>query len=228
MQNLLSRLYHTWRYRRRIVQQNFKAKTVAEIFTETYQNRYWKSRESVSGAGAEMAQTRVLREALPTLLREFKVKTLLDLPCGDFNWMQHVDLRGIRYTGGDIVEELVQQNRQRFGNADRSFVCLDILADPLPDADLVLIRDCLVHFSFAHIEQALANIRRSNIRYLLTTSFPDRDQNEDIQTGYWRPLNLQKAPFSFPAPLICLNEKCTEAKGAFADKSLCLWEQSQI
>jgi hypothetical protein len=88
----------------------------------------------------------------------------------------------------------------------------------------VLIRDCLVHFSYAHIEQALANLKRSKIRYLLTTSFPAVEKNEDIQTGYWRPLNLQKAPFFFPPPLASLNEECTEAKGAFSDKSLCLWE----
>lgn len=222
-QKILQR-YRAWRYQRIISQQDFRSKTVAEIFTETFQNRYWKSKESVSGVGSELGQTEVLRVKLPHLLRQFEVQSLLDLPCGDFNWMQHVDLQGIHYTGGDIVEALVEQNQAQYGNAQRTFLHLDLLKDALPDVDCVLIRDCLVHFSYAHIEQAMANLKKSNIKYLLTTSFPTAEKNEDIQTGYWRPLNLQKAPFFFPEPVAVLLEECTEAKGAFSDKSLCMWE----
>ena len=29
---------------------------------------------------------------------------MLDVPCGDFRWMAHVDLSGIIYIGGDIIE----------------------------------------------------------------------------------------------------------------------------
>lgn len=216
--------YRAWRYRRSIEQQNFASKTVAEIFTETFHKRYWRSKESVSGRGAELRQTEVLRTELPALLRQFGIRSLLDLPCGDFNWMQHVDLQGIRYTGGDIVEALVAQNQERYGNTRRNFLRLDLLTDALPDADCILVRDCLVHFSLAHIEQALANLKKNNITYLLTTSFPGTKKNEDIQTGHWRTLNLQLAPFFFPEPLACLNEGCTEENGAFADKSLCLWK----
>lgn len=217
------RAYRAWRYQRSISRQRFSSKSVKEIFTETFEKRYWKSRESVSGVGSELEQTAELRTALPALLQQYQIRSLLDLPCGDFNWMQHVNLSGIQYTGGDIVETIVRQNQAKYASPNRHFVHLDLLNDELPTADCVLIRDCLVHFSLAHIEQALANLKRSKIKYLLTTSFPARTHNEDIQTGYWRPINLQKAPFNFPEPLFCLNERCTEAKGAFADKSLCLW-----
>lgn len=221
--NLLYR-YRAWRYKRSIGRQNFAAKSVEEIFTETFRNRYWKSRESVSGRGAELNQTAILRAELPALLHRHGIRSLLDLPCGDFNWMQHVDLQSIRYTGGDIVESLVAQNRAKYGNEHRTFLHLDLLTDVLPDADCILVRDCLVHFSFAHIRQALDNLKKSNITYLLTTSFPNTEKNENIQTGHWRTINLQKAPFFFPEPLACLNEGCTEENGAFADKSLCLWK----
>lgn len=216
--------YRAWQYKRSIGRQDFASKTVGEIFTETFRNRYWRSSESVSGRGAELTQTEVLRAELPSLLRRYGIRSLLDLPCGDFNWMQHVDLQDIRYTGADIVEALVAQNQARYGNARRTFLHLDLLTDALPDADCILVRDCLVHFSLAHIGQALDNLKKSNITYLLTTSFPDTKKNEDIQTGHWRPINLQQAPFFFPEPLFCLNEACTEENGAFADKSLCLWK----
>lgn len=220
----LLQFYRDWRYQRIVASRQFSTKTVSEIFTETYRNRYWKSRESVSGQGSELAQTVVLRAALPSLLQAYHIRSLLDVPCGDFNWMQCVDLSGIRYTGGDIVADIVAQNQLKYGAAERSFQTLDLLSDTLPQADCILVRDCLVHFSFRHIELALANIRKSRIPYLLTTSFPEHEQNEDIQTGFWRPLNLQKAPFFFPEPLFCLNEGSLEGKGLFSDKSLCLWK----
>ncbi len=220
--------YRSWQYNRIIAQRRFESKTVAEIFTETFRNRYWKSKESVSGMGSELGQTGLIRAALPILFRQYNIRSLLDLPCGDFNWMQHVDLQGIQYTGGDIVAALVQRNQAQFGAPKRSFVQLDLLTDPLPAADCIMLRDCLVHFSLTHIEQALSNIRSSNIPYLLTTSFPQVEQNEDIQTGYWRPLNLQKAPFFFPPPLVILADAGANAGRAYADKSLCLWETAAV
>lgn len=218
--------YRDWNYRRIIARQQFSAKTVEEIFTETFRNRYWRSKESVSGMGSELSQTESLRSKLATLLRDYGIRSLLDLPCGDFNWMQQVDLAGIHYTGGDIVEALITQNQKLYGNDQRKFLHLDLLTDALPEVDCILVRDCLVHFSLAHIEQALDNLKRSKIRYLLATSFQRVETNEDIQTGYWRPLNLQKAPFFFPEPLVVLDDSGSKGKGAVRDKGLCFWDLS--
>jgi hypothetical protein len=35
------------------------------------------------------------------------VKSLLDIPCGDFHWMRRVNLQGLSYVGADIVRELI-------------------------------------------------------------------------------------------------------------------------
>ncbi len=220
--------YRAWQYQRTISRFDFEGKPVAQIFSETYHNRYWKSKESVSGRGSELGQTTHLRSELPLLLRKFEVRSFLDLPCGDFNWMQHVDLGGITYIGADIVPELVARNQEKYTQEGRSFRHLDLLTDPLPKADCVLVRDCLVHLSFEHIEQALANIKKSGAIYLLATTFPNLAANEDIQTGYWRPLNLQKAPIALPTPLYLFNEGCTESNGAFSDKSLGLFRVEDL
>jgi glycosyltransferase involved in cell wall biosynthesis len=81
-----------------------------------------------------------------------------------------------------------------------------------------------VHLSLHDIEAAIANIIRSGSRYLLTTTFPSRDTNHDIETGQWRPLNLERPPFSFPAPIRLIDEHCGEWGGQWADKCLGLWE----
>jgi hypothetical protein len=54
------------------------------------------------------------------------------------------------------------------------------------------------------------------------------DQNLDITTGDWRIINLEKAPFNLPEPIKIINEKCTEANGSYADKSLGLWKLQQL
>ena len=45
--------------------------------------------------------------------------SLLDAPCGDFNWMRHVPLGGVSYTGADVVPELIARNRRDYGRDGR-------------------------------------------------------------------------------------------------------------
>ena len=156
------------------------------------------------------------------MLEEIGAHSLLDIPCGDFRWLSEVPL-GVSYIGGDIVSALVDANNQRFGTESRRFLQLDLTTSSLPQADVVLCRDCLVHLSFANIHQALANIRKSGAKYLLMTNFPEIAVNLDISDGDWRPLNFELAPFHFPPPLRTIDEKCSEGDGAYRDKSLALW-----
>jgi hypothetical protein len=200
-------------------------KSREEVFEFIHQNSFWGSAESVSGVGSEYAATHQLRQAIPILLRSIGARSLLDIPCGDFGWMSHVDLGGITYTGADIVEALVNQNRARYAGSPLSptFLKLDITRDPLPPHDVVFCRDCLVHLQTADVFRAFQNLKRSGSKYLLTTTFTGLTVNVDIPTGDWRPLNFEKAPFLLPPPVDCIVEGCTEVGGAFADKSLGLW-----
>jgi len=100
--------------------------------------------------------------------------------------------------------------------------------DSLPSADVILCRDCLVHFAFADIWRALRNFRASGARYLLTTTFLEHEQNEDIEDGDWRMLNLRRPPFDFAAPFDVLIEGCVEGDGAYADKALGLWRIADL
>ncbi|RME37286.1 MAG: class I SAM-dependent methyltransferase [Planctomycetota bacterium] len=196
------------------------------IFGRIYRRGGWGAAASRSGAGSTLQQTRRVREALPGLIERLGVVSLLDVPCGDFHWLQHVSLPLERYIGGDVVPELIRANRERFGSRTHEFRVLDITRDPLPQADLVLCRDLLVHFSYRDIRRALENLRRSGSRYLLTTTFPDHPENRDIVTGSWRPIHLEKPPFLFPPPLEVLREGHDDPR--FADKSLGLWRIADL
>lgn len=198
------------------------------IFTDIVKMNAWHGADSVSGTGSDDIQTQKIIKGLPELFKEFRIRSVLDIPCGDFHWMKKVDLEGIQYIGGDIVKEMVKNDSESYEKENVRFAHLDLIKDNLPKSDIILCRDCLVHLSFADIKKALKNICGSGSTYLLTTTFTDRKNNENIRTGKWRPLNFLLPPFNFPAPVKIINEECTEQDGKYSDKSLGLWKIEDI
>jgi SAM-dependent methyltransferase len=195
-------------------------------FTRKYLSNAWNSPESRSGPGSTLQNTTVLRRELPKLLQQFHIKRLLDIPCGDFHWMKETELDLEEYIGADVVEEIIGVNRLKYSAQNRRFVVLDITDTALPKVDLIVCRDCLVHFDFRHIRSALKRIVESGSTFFLSTTFTTRDRNVDILTGEWRPLNLEAPPFGFPQPLLLINEQSAEE--GEADKSFGLWRISDI
>lgn len=182
----------------------------------------------MSGHGSGSIQTSVIRLELPKLFSEHKIKSILDVPCGDFFWMKDVEKAGASYIGADVVEEMIEYNNIAFASEAIKFIAIDITEDVLPQVDLILCRDLFVHLSFDQIGSALANIIQSGSKYLCMTHFSNRRQNSDIHTGGWRPLNFIQQPFLFPTPLQVINEQCTEEEDQFSDKCLALWKISDL
>jgi SAM-dependent methyltransferase len=172
------------------------------LFEKAYATRAWGSAESGSGVGSELGATTSLRPYLPELFKRLNVRTFLDAPCGDWNWMRTVDLDGVDYIGADVVPDVIASNQERFARSNVRFLVADLTKDDLPRADLILCRDCWVHLSFQDIGAVLENFRRSGATWLLVSNSPHVERNSNKLTGLdWRHLNLRKAPFHFPAPL---------------------------
>ena len=203
----------------------FAARAMKRAFTRKFTKHVALEMDALSGPGSDLEQTRAVRARLPSLLRELGVTKMLDVPCGDFFWMKTLDL-DVDYVGADIVDALIERNAQRYAGARRRFVQLNLQADPLPKVDLVFCRDCLVHFPQRGVAAALANLKRSGSAYLLTTTFVDRTVNEDIRVARWRPLNLERAPFHLPPPILTIDEECPDPP--FRDKRLGLWRIDSI
>lgn len=207
----------------------FRGLDLAARFERIHETNLWGADSSVSGVGSELDATAAIRDRLPGLLKELGVRSMLDAPCGDHRWMASLDLKIDRYVGIDIVPSIVEALQQRYrDDGHRSFLLSDITHDPLPHCDLILSRDCLVHFSFRTLRRAVRNLKASGATWLLTTTFPELERNDDIEDADWRPLNLERAPFHWPAPAEIINERCTEAGGAYADKSLALWRLEDL
>lgn len=191
-----------------------------------YNKRGWGNAETVSGTGSTIRSTKKIVQLLPTIFDEYKIQSVLDIPCGDFNWMKAVNMVGIQYYGADIVDGLIQRNKKLYERNSRTFFVADITASVLPEVDFILCRDCLVHLSYKKIFSTLRNIRNSPIKYLLTTTFTNHS-NVDIITGNWRPLNLEAPPFNFPKPIAVFYEGNNENEEN-ADKALALWSIEDI
>ena len=203
-------------------QRAWRRPSLRKVFSEIYHQNLWKDPESVSGRGSTLARTRVITSQLPPLLRELGAKTLLDAPCGDFNWMRYTDLGEVRYIGADIVAELVLRNRRLYGSEGRSFVLLDLTKDRLPRADAILCRDCLIHLSYERINAAVSNFKKTGASHLLCTTHSSVQENTDCPDGGWRSVNLLLPPFNFPPPLRLIVED------AELGKCLGVWRLSDL
>ena len=212
---IIQRFYFMVEYFREIFTKN--------KFTNVYQKNLFKGNESRSGEGSNMLQTSIIRREIPLLLKEFKIKSLIDAPCGDFFWMREVELPVERYIGVDIVKEIAENNHKNYGNKQIIFMKLNIIKNVIPMADMILCRDCLVHLSFKQGIKVIKNFKKSGSKYLLITTFVNRLSNNELGKGLWRTINIEKPPFNFPNPIKLINENCTEINGKYSDKSLGLF-----
>ena len=204
-----------------------------DIFNNIKEKNIWGSSESLSGPGSENTQTRVLESELPGLFRTYDIKSILDIPCGDFNWMKNVVCpyareNELKYIGADIVDSLINEVSAKYGSERMEFLKLNLITDELPKVDLIFVRDCFVHFSYKDIQKAMLNIKKSRSKYLMSTTFTHHRYNHNIPTGDWRPINLQEAPFNFPEPEYTLIEKCTHGDGAYQDKAMGMWRMEVL
>ncbi len=195
------------------------------VFRDIMRLNKWNDAQSVSGVGSNSRYTRNIRYKLPGLLRKYHIKSILDAPCGDFAWMRNVTFDSeTSYIGADIVRELVERLQAEFSSPQRHFMQLDVISSELPKVDILICRDCFIHLSNSQVLEALGNFARSDIKYVLTTTYKFGRINTDIATGQFRVINLQAAPFSLPRPI----ETIVDYIYPFPPRRLALWSREQL
>ncbi len=185
---------------KRTLKSALEKSSLSERFSRIHEKNLWESKESDSGPGSEIAYTEGLRAWLIDNLPRLHIKRLVDVPCGDFNWMKLVLPRvNVDYFGFDIVAELIQKNQTLYGAERVQFGVANICEDTLPHCDILMVRDCLFHLSYADINKFLDNISGLEYRYLLTTTHLVESgfANKDIVSGDHRALDLFAHPFNF-------------------------------
>lgn len=192
-------------------------------FKAIYDRRAWVASEgqiSLSGGGSEILAAARLLDELPAVVERLGCGRLLDVGCGDWNWMRHVSLP-CEYVGVDVVHDVIAGNA-KYERPGVSFQVADAIVGPLPQADATLCRDVLFHLSFADGKRALRNMQKSS-RWLIATTDRSIWFNSDIQTGDFRNINLERRPYSLgPA-----HEYIHDGAG-FPGRALGIWRTSDL
>jgi len=188
----------------------------------------WSGDESRSGPGSTLAYTRHLRPHLESFIKDFRIASMFDAPCGDFNWMKEVKFpEGFAYLGGDIASSLIETNRIVYAGAGRAFVAFDIVTDIFPEADVWFCRDCLFHLPEAYIIRALQNFGASNIKFVMMTNHINASEfeNTDIPAGEFRLIDFFGAPFNLPRDLLF---RAQDYVDPFPPREMCVWTREQV
>ena len=99
--------------------------------------------------------------------------TIIDLPCGDMNWMPTLvnklesDGITVNYHGYDIVPQLINANKEKFRDRPRySFTHIDGTKEGavLSKGDILLSRDVVNHLPIKEDLTLLRNFVKSGIK----------------------------------------------------------------
>lgn len=186
--------------------------SLSETFRRVYRTKTWgdDGEQFHSGAGSRGKASEQYCASVIAFIRENRVQSVVDLGCGDFSVGRQIqEATGVRYTGIDVVPELIEHHKSTVQNPLVSFQCADITGDLLPAADLCLIRQVLQHLSNEEIARALGNLGGFS-RVLVSEHVPvqprsinrDKPHGPDVRVRYGSGVYVEKPPFSIPAAVL--------------------------
>ena len=205
-------------------------------FLYIYKTEYWKGEGngSLSGGGSNEVSTNIFISELRDFIIESKVTSLVDIPCGDWKWMSKVDLNNVNYIGCDVVPDLIKSNNKIFKKPNVNFLVKDLIKEDLPQSDLILVRDLLVHLDDSDIVKCLCNIKKTNYKYIGITNYPNLEENKKRLLGdylrfgdKWRAINLTKEPYNLPEPTLNLSDN-NDLSNIDKGKYISIWENKNF
>lgn len=139
---------------------------------------------------------------MPLWWKRYKVDSVLDLGCGDWNWMRWLDWTGKEYDGYDVVRDLILSNAEKYGTTNIRFRHGDVTQAQLKTVDLVIAKDLLQHLTTEMALGLLRSVLHSRSRYLAATTavgWPAQ-KRESLSIGGFSPIDLTAPPFNLGEP----------------------------
>jgi len=188
-------------------------RAAAAAFSRIYNHAEWGT-EARSGLGSKEATTREFRVFLEAFLQDHGITSIVDAGCGHWptGYQRLMNWQGVHYHGIDIVPYVVNENQAHFANTrvleDRGLASakcdIGSACGVLPCADLLLVKDVLMHLPNAAVLEFLQNsinVQPSRYRMVMLVqnsipaSMPVR-QMVDIEAGQLLPFNISGPPFN--------------------------------
>ena len=150
------RKFYSYKFLNFFMNENFIRK---KMFKYIFLSGYWSNYNigddhSRSGQGSNFNNTLYLQNELKIFFKKNRIKKILDIGCGDFNWMNNIlsDLDYESYLGVDIVDVLIDDNLNKYQSKKINFINKDFVNDDvefLQEFDFVLIRDVFIHLKIS-------------------------------------------------------------------------------
>ena len=195
-----------------------KEKIRKNAFRHIYLSNHWQNyfkldlQKSRSGPGSNLNYTSNMSSELEKFFAEKNIKTILDIGCGDFIWMNLLLNKYYnydKYLGLDIVDELIKNNNLKYSNNKISFKTFDLVKDEIPNGfDIILIRDVFIHLKNEQIVNFLNLLKNLDVKFFGVTSTPSLKENNELKAvGRYRDINIEIEPFNLKDFLHKIDEK---------------------
>ncbi|WP_372753817.1 methyltransferase domain-containing protein [Mariniflexile sp.] len=174
---------------------------------QIYERKLWGGNEFDFYSGSGSHAPEIINPYLDSLITFFKSFTkpleVCDLGCGDFNIGKQLIKYTKKYYAIDIVENLIERNKNCYQADNLEFFCLDISKDELPLANCAILRQVLQHLSNSEIQNIVKKLE--GYEYIILTEHlpasnftPNIDiiSGQGIRIKHNSGVNLLEAPFN--------------------------------
>lgn len=168
-----------------------------ETFNNIYINNVWGNG---SGPGSYIENVKPWVNAINSVIKEKNISSVLDLGCGDGQWLNLLPLDKISYIGIDASELAISLNKSKNHLGNLTFIHDDLVTADYPKVDLIIIKDVLQHLPYDMIKSILSKIKTGCRYALFCEDFSNSDK--DINAGEWRGINLMGPKFDIELEFI--------------------------
>lgn len=183
---------------------SLRAELYEERFETIYREKLWgvnEDNEGYSGGGSEIKNVLPFYQYLIQFIKDYRIRSVVDLGCGDWTFSKWIDWTGIDYIGYDVVASVVEKNREKYGSDHIRFVHANFLTQDIPDADLMLCKHVLQHmpncdvFSFLKL---LSQFKHSLILNAMPVGQINIDYPVQERFPFWedRGIDITLPPFN--------------------------------
>ena len=180
----------------------FSNEDIEATFTQYYENASWgrnEHGEGYSGPGSQVSNTARYMKFLQDFVKKNKIKTIVDVGCGDWTFSQYLDWNGAEYTGIDIVKPVIEKNIKKFSSPKVRFIHSNGIEMDLPKADLLICKDVLQHLPDREIHKFLKQLSKYKHCLITNDIDPKTKSSENIELSDFtcgRFMDLTKYPFN--------------------------------
>ena len=156
--------------------------------------------ETACGRGSTIKNTQEIREFLPKLIDDYKIESMLDLACGDCNWISSISLN-CEYVGQDNDLEHLMKADKLMPDCVFDLADVEEISQPY---DLIMARHVFQHLPTDKVVRTLDKMRERSKYYLVTSHNVPR--NVKLPPSKFRPLNMGLEPFNLKPDLVLQDE----------------------